>query len=104
VFFDGRFRTVYPAEVEAGYQALHWHQGDWQAALERWPPDVVLFPTGHPTTRALDFELDGWRLIHRDQTASLLLREGSPALSRWHELRGDRAVVYPDLREPSFFP
>jgi hypothetical protein len=77
VFFDGRFRTVYPPEIETDYLAFQdGEEGKWRRALDAFPTEWVLIPNDLPVTERMDRE-PGWRLVYRDAIASLYGKEGS---------------------------
>jgi hypothetical protein len=77
VAFDGRYRTVYPAEIE---QKLI----DFQKAgdelprvcplIDDFPTEIALLPVTAGTTRYLDTRAD-WVSVYRDDQAALFLRD-----------------------------
>lgn len=77
VFFDGRFRTVYPADIEATYVEFQNGTPDrWRRALVEYPTDWVLVPVDLPVEDRVRQE-PGWRLVYRDGVAALYGREAS---------------------------
>ncbi len=77
VFFDGRFRTVYPPEIEQKY--LDFQDGvseRWRRALDEHPTEWVLIPNDLPVAVLLERE-PGWRRVYRDSVASLYGKESS---------------------------
>ncbi|RMG10450.1 MAG: hypothetical protein D6731_17455, partial [Planctomycetota bacterium] len=79
VFFDGRFRTVYPAEVEEDFFAFHrGEQPDaWRRALDRYPTEWVLVEAEAPAAKLLR-EDPAWRVVYRDAQAVLYGRGPGP--------------------------
>jgi len=79
VFFDGRFRTVYPEEVEAAYFAFAKGEAPdeaWATALTDYPTDMVLFPVWTAAVERLR-ERPGWREAYRDEFAALFVRRSA---------------------------
>jgi len=81
VFYDGRFRTVYPPATEAAFFAFfdpHQPPG-WRRVLDDFPTDLVLLerhaPPERPRPAAARLERDpGWWVLYRDAQAILFAR------------------------------
>lgn len=75
VFYDGRFRTAYDAEVEDAYFAFTAATAapGWRDAITRWPTDLVLLPADRPAAARLEQE-PGWRVAYRDVQALVFER------------------------------
>ena len=78
VFFDGRFRTVYPPEIEEDYLEFQEAQSDrWRQALDRYPTEWVLMPLDAPVVARMARE-PGWTLVYQDGLCALFGRGDSP--------------------------
>jgi hypothetical protein len=84
VAFDGRFRTVYPKEIEDDYFHFHNLDSQWKNIIQRYKTQMVLMPENWPGVNALK-ELSDWRLVYRS-TAMDMSEE------RYKE--GENAVLY----------
>lgn len=80
VFFDGRFRTVYPPAVEEAYFAFVAEDPapGWRRALEAWPTEWVLLARGTPAARRMLAE-PGWHVAYQDAQALLFARGAGAA-------------------------
>jgi hypothetical protein len=72
VFIDGRVE-VYGDAVFRDYLTVSAVAPRWRQVLDRYQPDAVLFPTGHPLLALLEAD-PGWRMASSDPVATLLLR------------------------------
>lgn len=118
VGFDGRYRTVYPAELEQQFlefQTVHKDQPQHSDMLDSFPTDLVLLPNGRGPCRYLASRRD-WHLIYRDDQASLFAREQavhqslitefadtpSPDTSPtvWSEFPGSSSPLLTDTKKP----
>ena len=72
VFIDGRVE-VYGNAVFSDYLAVNGLAPGWRQVLDRYQPDAVLFPTGHPLVALLAND-PGWRVASTDRMATLLVR------------------------------
>ena len=89
VFFDGRFRTVYPEEVERTFFRFTAPEEplapSWREAIDAFPTSGLLLPVRLPAARRLAGE-PGWRVAYRDPQALLLVRafdaESAPTVQR----------------------
>ncbi len=77
VAFDGRYRTVYPAEIEQKLIDFH-KAGDELPQvcplIDDFPTEIALLPVRAGTTRYLDTRAD-WVSVYRDDQAALFLRD-----------------------------
>jgi hypothetical protein len=84
VAFDGRYRTVYPAVIEAALLALQSksaREGDRTPLLDDFPTQFVLAPAGGSLERVLNGRSD-WKEVYRDGQAVLYApRQAAPAES-----------------------
>ncbi len=106
VAFDGRYRTVYPPDLEEKF--LRWHQVSEADAstplLDDYPTEIALLPSETATDRYLQSRAD-WAEIYRDDQAVLFVSRGiarfqetihrakvgqipSPNLPRWVHFSG----------------
>ncbi|HYM49777.1 MAG TPA: hypothetical protein VET65_04310 [Candidatus Limnocylindrales bacterium] len=76
VFIDGRVEVYGPA-VFQDYLAVNNLAPSWRQVLDRYQPDAVLFPTGHPLTTLLSQD-PTWRKQAQDRVATLFVRAGAP--------------------------
>jgi hypothetical protein len=110
VAFDGRYRTVYPAHVEADLLALQRAAAEHAPTtplVDAYPTDLVLAPVGGSIERYLVQRAD-WECVFRDGQAALFVpRQRSlpngnpgdqtalptvvPTLRRWIRFPGDGA-------------
>ena len=72
VVIDGRVE-VYGDAVFRDYLAVNALVPGWRQVLDRYQPDAVLFPTGHPLIALLQAE-GSWRTASTDPVATLLVR------------------------------
>jgi hypothetical protein len=78
VFIDSRYDLGYPPAVIADFLALDRGEAGAAHTLDAYPTDFVLTnPRGREAT-VMDSQ-GGWRLIYRDDDASLYARANSPA-------------------------
>lgn len=78
VFIDSRYDLGYPPAVIADFLALDRSEAGAAHTLDAYPTDFVLTnPRGREAT-VMDSQR-GWRLIYRDDDASLYARANSPA-------------------------
>lgn len=77
VAFDGRYRTVYPAEIER--QFMEWQRADESKTrtpmIDDHPTDAALLPAGGATDRWLTRRED-WGCVYRDSQAAVFIRRG----------------------------
>jgi hypothetical protein len=78
-FIDDRV-DMYPAEVVEDYVVLL-RGGDQQAVLDRWLPDVVLWPADAPLRHWLQAS-EAWDLVVDDGDHVVFCRADSPARAR----------------------
>jgi hypothetical protein len=74
VFIDGRVE-VYGASVFGDYLQINYTAPQWRQVLDRYRPDAVLFPSGHPLVGLLAND-PRWRVAATDPVATLLLAAG----------------------------
>ena len=74
VFIDGRVE-VYGDAVFRDYLAVNAVAPGWRQVFDRYQPDAVLFPTGHPLIGLLQADAS-WRIESTDRVATLLVRAG----------------------------
>lgn len=110
VAFDGRYRTVYPAELERAF--LDVSRGVASAEsdrlLDRMGTDLALFAIRHPA-RTLFVDRPGWSEVYRDRQAVLYVKqphnqrklvltaftEGNAEEARWEPFPGARGTQGP---------
>jgi hypothetical protein len=78
VGFDGRYETVYPADVEHDFINFIYAQPGWRTFLEKYPPDLILLKRGKKIAGLMAQEPQ-WVEIYADQGSVLFKREGLPA-------------------------
>lgn len=77
VAFDGRYRTVYPADVEKhflDFQSLKPDDEAHVAILDDYGTDIVLLPNDRGPLEYMEHRSD-WQLVYRDVQASVFLHE-----------------------------
>ncbi|MBI1310786.1 hypothetical protein GC176_05710 [bacterium] len=77
VAFDGRYRTVYPAEIEQKLIAFQKAGDDLPRVcplIDDVPTEIALLPVKAGTTKYLDTRAD-WVCVYRDDQAALFLRD-----------------------------
>jgi hypothetical protein len=77
VFIDS-FEIMYPRQVQDDYLAFNDAGPSAARALDAYPTDFVLMPTGSPSYTLMTARA-GWPLIYRDPRAALFARADSPA-------------------------
>jgi hypothetical protein len=97
VFIDGRYDTVYPSKVIRDYLEFYFDQSGGDATLDSYPHDFVLVGTQAPA-RFLMARRAEWKLLYRDQTATLFARRSAPAAG----IPGSPAIAATTL--PGAFP
>lgn len=91
---DGRFATVYPANVVEDNFAFFRGDAGWRRLIENYPTEAVLLPARvvHPLQRE-----PGWSQVYNDETSALFVRS-------------DRVSAFPispqaaELSNPEWFP
>lgn len=76
VAFDGRYRTVYPADIELDFLAfLRADPADPRAdrLLDAYPSEIVLLPSGAPAAERLATRTD-WAEVYADDQARLFVK------------------------------
>lgn len=76
VFIDGRVEA-YPPAVFQDYLTINSLAPGWEAVFNRYHPDAVLLPSGHPLVLALRRD-PAWRVSAQDRVATLLTRVPVP--------------------------
>jgi hypothetical protein len=78
VLVDGRYDTVYPLKVFAGYTLFRFDlpHGDW--ILSAYPPDYILIGANSAARHIVDPHRE-WKLIYQDSAARLYARSDSAA-------------------------
>lgn len=77
IAFDGRYRTVYPAELERKFLAFQHGRGDdalQSAVLEDYPTEIALLRRDHPQVGKLDAR-DRWVRLADDEQAVLYVKD-----------------------------
>jgi len=77
VGFDGRYRTVYPADVERkflDFQTLKPNDSDITPMLDDFDTGIVLLPNDRGPLEYMEQRSD-WQLVYRDGQASVFLRD-----------------------------
>lgn len=80
VGFDGRYRTVYPADVEQkflDFQALTSNSTTVTPMLDEFETDIVLLPANRGP-QAYMAQRSDWHLVYRDEQASVYVRDTAP--------------------------
>ena len=77
VAFDGRYRTVYPASLEAEFlqfQTVDLESTPRTPMIDAYPTDLAILPTGSASEEYLTQRSD-WKTVYGDDQAVLLARE-----------------------------
>lgn len=96
VFIDGRYDTVYPADVLLAFMLFHFDQPGGDAILSRWPHDYVMLPPDDLGNRVMARHRK-WKLIYRDRDTLLYARAGSTAAAM-------SGVPFVGINPPTRFP
>lgn len=105
VAFDGRYRTVYPPQVEAELMALQRAAENHAAEtplLDHYPTDLALAPAAGSLERYLDQRAD-WVCIFRDGQAAIFVRQPKLATGSVWDAKVSPGVV-PSLPRWAPFP
>jgi hypothetical protein len=97
VFIESLFEAYYPPEVQRDYAAFYYARPGATRALDAYPTQFVLMPSGSPADAVMRAQ-GGWRLLYRDPVAALFARADSPAA----RLAGVAEINA--SAPPSFFP
>jgi hypothetical protein len=82
VFMDGRYDTVYPADVVRDDIRAHTSASAMREVIAKYPHDFVLIsPTDEKDEYDALLALPGWTRIYLDGTCALFARAGTPAAS-----------------------
>uniref|UniRef100_A0A7C3WP91 Glycosyltransferase RgtA/B/C/D-like domain-containing protein n=1 Tax=Desulfobacca acetoxidans TaxID=60893 RepID=A0A7C3WP91_9BACT len=73
VSLDGRFETVYPADICREYFAFIYARPGWRQFLAKYPPDLILVDCRSRICRLLQDE-PGWRQVYQDAGSALFRR------------------------------
>ncbi len=105
VAFDGRYRTVYPAELEQ--QFLDWQRVGPKtkrtAVLDDYPTELALVPAESLPDEYLKTRPD-WAEVYRDEQAAIYLNRHIPRLRNVIERNRQRSVRTPALPRWVHFP
>lgn len=80
VFIDGRYDTVYPANVIEDYLDFSIGRPSAERVLKIYPHDLVMVRAQSPAFRLMS-ERPDWKLIYSDAVAALYARADSPTAS-----------------------
>lgn len=113
VAFDGRYRTVYPPDLEKDFLDFQRLDGDGPSStpiLDDYPTELALLSAGSSASRYLASRPD-WLLIYDDDQASLYVRDlpkfanvvravergniGAPRVLAWNRFPADNPVTPP---------
>jgi hypothetical protein len=72
VFFDDRY-DMYPLAVTNDYDAVLDVHPDWEARIDKYHVDVIMWPKSSPLVQVLDAR-PGWQQIYHDKSAVLYVR------------------------------
>jgi hypothetical protein len=96
VFIDGRYDTVYPADVLLAFMLFHFDQPGGDAILSRWAHDYVMLPPEDLANRVIARHPE-WKLIYRDRDTLLYAHAGSAAAAM-------SGVPFAGMNPPTRFP
>tara|TARA_R100001132_G_scaffold27161_1_gene31160 strand:+ start:62730 stop:64364 length:1635 start_codon:yes stop_codon:yes gene_type:complete len=105
IAFDGRYRTVYSAQLEAefvAFQKLNQNSSTATPLLDQYPTEMILLPTSQQTNGYLKNRRD-WSLIYEDEQAMLWLK----AIPRFQSTIGRArrsAIRKPEIPKWLLFP
>ena len=94
VAFDGRYRTVYPASLEAEFlefQTVDLELTPRTPMIDSYPTDLAILPVGSASEQYLTDRAD-WRTVYRDDQAVLLARRTYLEQIGWTPRTGRSAV------------
>ena len=100
--FDGRYRTVYPAQIEQKLIAFQKAGDDLPQVcplIDDFPTEIALLPVKAGTTRYLDTRAD-WVSVYRDDQAVLFLRDLPEFASQIRQVSQLGADLKPDRQVP----
>lgn len=105
IAFDGRYRTVYSAELEAEFvefQKLNQNSHGPTPLLDQYPTEILLLPSAQKVQEYLKQRQD-WKQIYKDQQATLWVKD----LPRYQEIINrslQNQIAIPDLPKWCLFP
>jgi hypothetical protein len=78
VAIDGRYETVYPADVHQEYFDFLMARPGWRNFLELYPPDLILIELASPVYSLVSLE-PGWLQVYADRGSALFRRRPADA-------------------------
>ena len=105
IAFDGRYRTVYSAQLEAefvAFQKLNQNSSTATPLLDQYPTEMILLPTSQQTNGYLKNRRD-WSLVYEDEQAMLWLK-AIPRFQSTIERARRSAIKKPEIPKWLLFP
>ena len=106
VAFDGRYRTVYPANLEAEFLEFQTATVDADPRtpiVDSYPTDLAILPTSSKSAAYLSAR-DDWQSLYRDDQAELLARTAYLKRIGWEPPAQPTAVASGRIPQWSVFP
>jgi len=101
VFLDGRFTDAYDITTVNDYFNFLYAGRGWEAALQRYPADIVLIHRQLPVYREM-VSLPGWELVVQTDLAALFMKTEVHAGTLDRIRRGE--LKMPVISGPVYFP
>lgn len=105
VAFDGRYRTVYSAQLEeefVAFQKLNQNSSTSTPLLDEYPTEIILLPKSQQTNGYLKNRRD-WSLIYEDEQATLWVKDIFRFQATLERSRRS-AILKPEIPEWLLFP
>lgn len=105
VAFDGRYRTVYSAQLEeefVAFQKLNQNSSGSNPLLDQYPTEIILLPKAQQTNDYLKNRSD-WFLIYEDEQATLWVKD-IPRFQKILERSRQTAIPKPEIPKWLLFP
>lgn len=101
VFLDGRFTDAYDIATVNDYFNFLYAGNGWDAALQRYPSDIVLIHRQLPVYREM-LSQPGWELVVQTDLAALFMKTEVHAATLDRIRRGE--LKMPSVSGPVYFP
>jgi hypothetical protein len=103
VSIDGRFDTVYPADVINDHFDGAKSQEGWSSLLHKYPTDIILARRNSFSQRMINDLSDDWIYIYSDNISMIFLRNGEH-MKEVIEKFNSKKLVYPKDELSRYFP
>lgn len=100
-FVDGRFNDCYSMRTLNEFFDFLYARGEWDAALKKYPVDIVLIHNGNPARERM-LALKEWQLVGYNDLASLFLKKD--VHGDFIRAVGEGRALQPASQDAMYFP